>query len=138
MPNLKLWGEQELLKLRNDMDRLFDSLCSDFGLPCIQEGGRRELTLKEDAESIILRAELPGFAAQDVQVTVHERSIEMELRKRQEHGGIVHSSKARRRLELPCQVLPEKATASFSDGVLEVVMPKGATCRPTRLEITGD
>lgn len=137
MPDLKLWGEQELLKLRNDMDRLFDSLCSDLGLPCLEDRGERSLSLEEDEENIVLRAKLPGFAPQDVQVTVHERGIVIEAATRQQQAGGSSSRSVRRKVELPCMVRPEKASATFHDDILEVVMPKNTTCRPSLLRLSG-
>ncbi len=136
MPDLKLWGEQEIHKLRSDMDRLFDSLCSELGLPCMKEDATQGVSITQDDTAIYFRVALPGFKPENVELTVHDRSLVLVGRQLEEGPGRHSSRTVQRQIVLPCRVRPEQSTASFHDDMLEVRMPKDASCRPMQLRIT--
>ncbi len=101
---------------------------------------RLELTDSNDA--LTIRAELPGFTAKDLQVSVEPRRVlisgKRESGGRRKTGKTVfterRSSEILRALDLPSDVDPSKITTTFKDGVLELELPKAAPATRVRAE----
>ncbi len=122
-------------RFAEEMDRLFE----DFGLgditPRIQlRGGRQwmpHLEVCERGGSFIVRADLPGIKRDDVSVEVRDDELciageRREAREEREEGFYRTErqyGRFYRSVPLPEGVDPEKAEATFRDGVLEVKMP---------------
>ncbi|MFO7784981.1 MAG: Hsp20 family protein [Thermodesulfobacteriota bacterium] len=99
------------------------------------EGFRADLSETDD--EVRLSAELPGVESDELSVSVSSGlvTIRGEKRAEQEHKESNYYSLERsygafnRNFRLPAEVTPEKAEASFKDGVLTVRMPKSETAR---------
>jgi HSP20 family protein len=98
--------------------------------------------LSETDDGYLLEVELPGVTRDDIaiEVTGHQLTISGEF-KEKEKGGLLRSRTRRvgrfeYRTDLPQDVDADKVTASLSDGVLTVTVPKNATAKPRRVEIT--
>lgn len=86
--------------------------------------------------SYILRAELPGIDPEtDVEVSVENDMLSIRGERREEtkekNRREFHYGSFRRTLALPRGADPEKITASYSDGVLEVRVPMATEEPPT-------
>lgn len=84
---------------------------------------------------LVVRAELPGIDPEkDVDISVEGGALSISGERRQEsreNGDGYYRSEAtygafRRRVPLPEGVKPEDVTASYDNGILEVVVPKAA------------
>ena len=84
-------------------------------------------------QEIIVRAELPGITRDEMEVTLGEGTVTIEAHttreeKEEEEGKYYRREMSRgdfqRTLALPAEVDEEKAKATFSDGVLELTLPK--------------
>lgn len=91
--------------------------------------------LKESAEAVVFRAELPcSFSADQLKISVEPRRLMVNGEKELEVicGGEkpAHMEKRTRRIfgaeELPVDVDPSRATAILKGEILEIVMPKVA------------
>jgi HSP20 family protein len=97
------------------------------------EGRMPKVDLIDRETEIVVRAELPGVSKDDVEVTLTEDSVTIEAhttketeekeegkyyRREMSHGDF------RRSLSLPTGVDEDKAKAAFTDGVLELTLPK--------------
>jgi len=88
--------------------------------------------LIERDEEVMLRAEVPGVDKKDIDVSVTGNSVtikgETKREEKEEKGEYYRSEISRaafsRTLALPAQVDPDRANASFKDGVLEITLPK--------------
>ena len=77
-------------------------------------------------------AEVPGIPKDKLDITITKDSIEISgkaetERKEEEKGYVVRErgySKVFRRMVFPEEVVPEKAEATFKDGLLEISAPK--------------
>jgi HSP20 family molecular chaperone IbpA len=86
----------------------------------------------ESGEQLTARAEVPGFHRQEIKVSLEPRRLSIsgktEHRESSESEKHPHSHRHAemmyRAIDLPCEVDPSKAQATFNDGRLEVVMPK--------------
>jgi HSP20 family protein len=89
-----------------------------------------------DGEFIVL-AELPGFTANDIEVSVEPRRViitgKRESKEEDKQGDAVYvaqrSDEIFRTLDLPAEVNVLKVTATLKDGVLTVRLPKVAATK---------
>ena len=97
------------------------------------EGRMPRVDLIDRETEIVVRAELPGVKKDDVEVTLTEDSVTIEAHtttetKEEEEGKYYRREMSRgdfqRTLALPTGVDEEKAKATFTDGVLELTIPK--------------
>lgn len=129
MPNLKVWSSLEISKLKRDMDRLFESLCSDLGLP--DPFCREEMQVEEDEEEIRVILALPGLSAENMDVKVTEYGLVISGCHEKNMPGGRSVQRFSRRMELPCRVVPGAVKAMFREGALRITLPKctDAQCR---------
>lgn len=142
MSNLIRWEPmREMMTLREAMDRLFDDA---FTQPIsLHNGHAPAIDLYQTAESVVVRAALPGLKADDVQLSLQgdiltlrgEFHQDTEVKeatyhlKEQQHGSFERS------VLLPTPVQTEKARAEFENGVLTVTIPKAEEARPKTITI---
>jgi len=134
MPGLILWKNQEMSKLKKDMDRLFTRIWDDFGMPSLIRGvrGAPFMDLLEKADHLIIKAELPGVSPNDLDISIIDDYLTIKGESKKEH----HSEEAdyhhmerhhgvfSRTLRLPCKINIDDVKATYKDGVLEISMPK--------------
>jgi HSP20 family protein len=93
--------------------------------------------------NIVLKAELPGIEAKDVDVTVEnniltlrgERQFDQEVQ-RENYQRVERSYGAfTRSFTLPTVVETEKIKAEFKDGVLRMTLPKKEEAKPKQISI---
>jgi HSP20 family protein len=95
----------------------------------------------------IVRAEVPGMKRNEITVEAGDDSITIRGERKQEHGeerdGLFWSERSYgsfcRVIPLPPGTITDSARASFSNGVLEVVMqaPSGEARRGRKIDISG-
>lgn len=98
--------------------------------------------ISESGDQLIARAEVPGFNSQEIKVSIepHRLTISGKAEPREDHPSGKHSHSTRhallilRVIDLPAEVDLSKAKANFSDGRLEVTMPKAAPAKSVRVE----
>jgi HSP20 family protein len=139
MSELILWKKQELDKLRRDMDQLFRRFRRGFGVPGafleVAEAFRTELS--ETEEKLVLRAELPGIKAEEIQISVTEDTLNVKaesseevIEKGDDFHRIAKSSRSfSRSITLPCRIVSEEVRAAFKDNILSIELPK---CKPKK------
>ena len=97
----------------------------------------------ETDKSVVARFELPGADKEDIQLNVSDRAIEVKVEKKAEKkeekkGFYLYESRCQsfyRNMPLPKEVVSEKAEAKFSNGVLEVEIPKAHAELPAKKRI---
>jgi HSP20 family protein len=125
-----------------EVDRFF----RDFMRPLTGPAPRTwepSVDVREDADSILLRADLPGVRPEDVKLTwengVLTLSGERHAEKTDKASTFhrverVHGT-FERRFSLPKEADGAAAEASYENGVLTVVIPKRAEAKPRAIEI---
>jgi len=134
MPGLIIWKNQEINKLRRDMDRLFDRLWNDFGMPHFTRPPRDIpfIDLSETEEDLILKAEIPGLNPEDLDIYITDDILTIKGEMKQElvkEGENYHRMERRyesfsRSIQLPCRVMIEDVEATYREGILTIIMPK--------------
>jgi HSP20 family protein len=144
-------------RMAEEMDRTFDRMFRDFGMPRqswltrpfrsrASEGvWAPRIEAFQKGDRYIVRADLPGLKKDDVQVELTNEALtirgERRDEKEEEREGYYHSEREYgefyRTIPLPDGVIGESAQASFNNGVLEISMQAPpAETRSRRLEIT--
>ena len=136
----------ELVSLRQAMDRLFED---SFVRPRSWAFSRLDgysfpVDVTNVSDSIQIEASLPGFKPEDVDITVDNGvlSITAETRSERQAGEgktlvqEIRRGRVSRTIALPIGIEPDKATASFEDGVLKLQIPKAEAVKPRQIRIT--
>ncbi|MET3108533.1 HSP20 family protein [Oxalobacteraceae bacterium GrIS 2.11] len=92
-----------------------------------------KIDVSEDDKNYLVHADLPGVKKEDIRVNVdgNQISINAEVKNKKEEKlgkNVIHSEryegKVFRSFTLDCAVDESKAVAKFTDGVLELTLPK--------------
>jgi len=153
---------RDALSLREAMDRLLEqSVVSPRGGGPPGGGARGGRTLPidmyETPDSVVVRAPLPGARADDQGLDVNVEGSTLTIRAQLLTGGDegredgapsepgvrwiareIPRGEVSRVVELPVQVDADRATAKFSNGLLELTLPKVQASRARRITITAD
>ncbi len=99
------------------------------------------LEVTESDESVTVLAEVPGFAAKDLEIKVEPQRLMIAGRreiKEEKNGRKIHSEwcadQILRVVDLPREVDTSRVNATVRDGILLIVLPKAAHTKATRIE----
>lgn len=135
----------ELFTLRRAMDRLFDD---DFPRPrawrTLTVGAEPALDVTTTPDELVVKASLPGWKPEDVDITLTGRTLtisgEMKEEARREEESWVLNEIRRgsfsRTLELPEGLVGDRATAEYQHGVLTLRIPKAEEVKPRQIRIS--
>ena len=123
-----------LARLHNEMDDLFDSFFRGLDKPFAGYKAWPAIDVAEQDEAIVVRAEVPGCKAEDIEISVHGNVLtisgEKKAEQEQKEKGYYYVESTygsfRRELNLPTDVDPGKIEAVCKEGVLSVTLPKAA------------
>jgi HSP20 family molecular chaperone IbpA len=98
--------------------------------------------IKESDRTLTIRAEVPGFTAKDLEISVEARRVAISGKRQTKEerikGTAVYceqcSDEILRVLDLPADVEPSKTTATLKDGILSLEIPK-ALFQKTTVEV---
>lgn len=126
-----------------DADDLFRGL--RFAPVRRAEEPKMKLEVQEDDKNYTIHAEVPGAKKDDIKVSIdgNQVSISAEIKsesEKKEKGQVVHSERyygtVYRSFALDSAVDEEKGSATYKDGILELVLPKKSTGGPIKLTIS--
>ncbi|MGE0057262.1 MAG: Hsp20/alpha crystallin family protein [Dehalococcoidia bacterium] len=136
--------------IREEMDRLWAAVMQNPWRPFRMTepaGLLPSMDVFEKDGKVEVKIELPGIAAKDVDIAIDEGVLTVTGEKKGEtevNEGNYHRSertygKFSRQVSLPAHADADKATAKFTDGVLEISIPTKEVTPPTakKIEITG-
>lgn len=135
MATLKRWSQDEISRMRTEMDRLFDDLCSDFDLPAMLCRMTGDLELLEEDDMLVARLELGHIDPDDVSVSVFDRRLIIHAESVASAGKHRKTHSFKKEIKLPCIIRTEDVHAEFNDGVLRVRLPKCPRQRGTSVTI---
>lgn len=138
---------RDFMTLREAMDRLFQE---SFVGP-----GRREwlapaegtlpLDMYQTEDSVVVKSAVPGVKPDDIDITISGNTLSISgetkeeeevteenyIRRERRHGSFSRS------VVLPEGVDPDKAEATFDDGILTLTIPKVPEAKPKVIKIKG-
>ncbi len=133
---------REVDRLRRDMDRLFEST-----LPRAQRQRAPSFPAinvwTNDKEGIIVTAELPGVAPEDIEVTVTADTLTLSGKRQPEqtpettkyHRRERSYGEFNRTVQLPYSVNQEKVKAAAQNGVLQITLPRAEAEKPKQITV---
>ena len=134
--------------VRREMDRLMDRFF-DRGWNGRESDGLTTwvpaMDVVETEDAIRCSIELPGVAVDDIDLTIEDNVLTISGERRHDRDEHVEDGGYRmferrwgrfeRRLSLPRGVDAERVSANYTNGVLEVVLPKSEEARPRRIPV---
>jgi HSP20 family protein len=135
-----------MASFRNVLDRFFDE--RSFR-PLFGDGNGTQsffpVDVFETGDEVVVKASLPGFKAEDIDISVHgdiltikgeskdekEEKAQNWYRRERRFGTVV------RQISLPGEVSADKADAKFEDGVLRLTLPKSESAKPKQIRVQG-
>jgi len=132
-----------LPQIQSEINRLFDSFFR-VGEPSgetLSDWAPR-VDVIEDGQTIRIYADLPGLNREEINVSVERQSLTIAgVRKQPADKDLTWHRTERlygtfkRVFSLPTTVDPEKVSAEYHAGVLEVLLPKAEHARPRMVQI---
>jgi HSP20 family protein len=106
-------------------------------------GWNPKVDIYEDADQIVLTAELPGVDKKDIEVDVKngvltlkgERLVENEVKEKNYHRKERSFGKFERSFKLQGDVDADKIMADYKDGILKVSIPKSEEMKPKQITV---
>jgi HSP20 family protein len=145
MVELIPWKDEQMKKLRKDMDHLFNRVWSGFGISRFPSEivGMPSIDLSETKDTITVTADLPGIRPEDLDITLTEDRLTIRGRKTEESvdEGDTHHRVERtfgsfsRSLRLPCKIRKEDVRATYQSGTLRIEMPKCEPDKPRTVQV---
>ena len=145
MSELILWKNQELGKLRKDMDRVFERCCSSFGIDLWDEEppGGFPIAMTETGDAIVVEVSMPGVDPESLEVTVSDGDVRIKgerVREVEERGEGYHRVERSygsfaHTIPLPCKVITEDITATYKAGLLRLSMTKREPARSCGVKV---
>jgi len=131
----------ELERMRRQMDRLTEGMGSPYQRP--DAGVFPLINLTETKDGFLIRAELPGVSAGDldIQATSNslsisgERKIPAENKDARWHRREREAGKFSRMIAMPSEINPNKIDASLLNGILTVAVPKAEVAKPRQISV---
>jgi len=132
---------EEMTTLRNRMDRLWSRMVTDDEPTLANWSPTSDIV--ETKDEIVIKSELPGIQDKDVDIEIEngvltikgERKVEKEAEEKgyrrveRSYGSFFRS------FTLPPNVEAEKIAATFTNGLLEVHMPKKEGAKPRSIKV---
>ncbi len=130
---------QELSTIRKQMDRLFEDMLSVgdhdwLGLHSMGGMWAPALEIKETDKELILKAEIPGIDAKDLEVEVSEDRVTIAGEHKEEetsedkdknyYRSEFHYGKFERVVPLPMPIKTDQIKSEFKQGILTLTLPK--------------
>ena len=121
--------------LLDELDRLFEA-----GFPAFNRApvaGAFPIDVYQNKDSVIIRAEVPGFRKEDINVNVADDVLTITGRATTNAGKDTPKNETtfERTIALPEDLNYDKVTAAYENGVLTVTLPKREEVKPKTVAV---
>jgi HSP20 family protein len=149
MTTLRRWNPlRDIHAVQSEFDRLFEPFFSPVRTapagPEMTGSWMPPVDIEETSDRLFLRAELPGFRPEEVDIEFEngvltirgERRFENQRNDRHFHRIERSYGTFARSFALPSTIDPDQVSARFDNGILELEMAKRENAKPRRITIT--
>jgi HSP20 family protein len=127
----------------NTLNRLGGFLNRNWEAPASTTAWNPAVDIFENDNEIVIKAELPGMNAKDIEVKFEnnvlvlkgERRFEKETKEENYHRVEREYGTFSRAFTVPFAVKGDNVTAEYKDGVLKVVLPKKEEIKPKPIKV---
>jgi HSP20 family protein len=131
----------DLAGLHHNMDDLFNAFFG--GWPTYEHKLWPVVDVADEENAVVVKAELPGCKADDINISVHGNIMTISGEKRQseekKEKGYYHVESSygsfRRDLNLSTEVDTTKVEAAYKDGILTVTLPKAERAKAIKVKV---
>jgi HSP20 family protein len=135
----------ELARLHSDMDDLFHGFFDDWDGPFMKRARWPVIDVGENDNAFVIKAEVPGCKAEDIDISVHGNTLtisgEKKHEKEEKDKGYYHVERSygsfRRDLNLATEINADKIEAVCENGVLTLTLPKSEKAKPVKVKVKG-
>ena len=133
-----------LSPLRKDVESLWNRFLGETSsLGAFTEDWMPSVDISETEKNFVVKAELPGIEAKDVDISISGNRLiikgekKREEEEKDEHHYFVerYSGSFQRVFQLPSNVQEDKIEATFDKGVLKVSLPKAEEAKKKKIDI---
>jgi HSP20 family protein len=133
----------ELLRLQQDLESLLNRPTPDVSFGPSAAGVFPPVNAFRDREGdLVIRAELPGVKAEDIEVSCEARRLTINGERKAESGdnSAYHRrerpwGKFSRAIHLPADLDVERAEARFQNGVMTLRIPRAQAAKPRQITV---
>ena len=135
---------RDLRTMQEQMNRLLDLAWSRESGEELREGvWQPAVDIFEDADSVVIKAELPDIDQKDIEVRIEdntlmlkgERKLDQSIQKENYHRVERYYGPFQRSFSLPPTIDQEKIKANCERGVLTIVLPKREEKKPKQITV---
>ena len=134
--------DQPIARLRNEFESLFDRFLSRWPAPFDADYGLDTLwglDVEDRDNEIFVRAEAPGFEANELDVQLSDGLLTIKAEKKTEgkngNGSTEEFRSYHRSITLPEGIKTEGVEAKYRNGVLELHLPKSEEAKPKHIPV---
>jgi HSP20 family protein len=119
------------------LGQLFEQMLGHWPMPVQDLAYARlwDFDVSDEENQVIVRAELPGFEAHQINVQIHENTLTIEAEQYRQTDGEDDFRTFHRSVMLPARVDADRIEATYHNGVLELRMPKTEEARAKRIPV---
>jgi len=136
-------GRNEMARLHDEMDGLLARFFGDWEWPALAHTHWPALDVAENENNYVVKAEVPGSKADDIDISVHGNVLTLSGEKKEEQEkkekGYYHVERSygsfRRDINLGGDVDTAKIEATCKDGVLMVTLRKSEKAKAIKVKI---
>jgi len=124
-------------------DSLFDSFWGLGHGDAIEKTWSPRVDISETEDAVVIASELPGLKVEDIKITVADGVVTLEGEKKEEQESKDRTAHRvervygsfQRSFRLPSAVNADEITATYTDGVLAVSLPKAEEAKARQIEV---
>ncbi len=143
----EMWDPfREMRALQDRINRLFEAPLGKHGRTedsMLTDGWFPPVDIREDANSIYLKAEIPGVKKEDLNISLDNDVLTIKGEKKQEndvkeenfHRMERYYGSFSRSFSLPSGVDPTKVNATYKDGILTLTLSKKEESKPKKIDV---
>ena len=129
----------------NDLDEMFNRFFKPFDTSLDTGSSWPLVDVADHDNAIVVRAEMPGCNAEDIDVNVNGDVLTISGEKKQsfekKEKNVYHVESTygsfRRDIPLPADINADKIKAVYDKGVLTLTCPKSDKAKPVKIKING-
>lgn len=135
----------ELEKLHREMSRLFDNslYLKDENGAFLPGSWTPAVDIVDQKDKVIAKFDLPGLKKEDIDISIENNVLSVRGEKKedldQRDGDVIRAERYYgmfyRAFNLPTSVDPQRVTAKFENGVLEIQVLKREEAKPKQIKI---
>lgn len=132
---------EELDRMKRHLDQVFQQV-EPSRLPGTTAGVFPLINLTETPDAFILRAELPGVSAEELDIQTMGRNLTISGERRiavdrsaKYHRREREAGRFSRAIAIPGEIDRDKVTAELKEGILKVTIPKAEVAKPRKIDI---